>query len=87
VSTTQKGSEALHLAVKLGLALVDLGRHCFVGRKELAPPRLRVLKLTPGDELGDILEVDLHPGPVGGEQGQRQAPFLDDQDGLAAVGA
>ena len=30
--------------------------------------------------------MDLDPGPVAGEQVQGHAPFLDDQDGLVAVG-
>jgi len=30
--------------------------------------------------------MDPHPRPVGGEQFQGHAPFLDDQDGLVAIG-
>ncbi len=35
---------------------------------------------------GEILGVDLIPGPVGGDQVRGHAPGLDDQDGLVAVG-
>ena len=53
---------------------------------ELVPPRRGVDALTPGEVGGEIFDMDLHPGPVGGEQVQGHAPFLPDQDGLAAVG-
>jgi len=42
--------------------------------------------LSPGEVGGEIFDMDLHPGPVGGEQVQGQAPFLDDQDGPVALG-
>jgi hypothetical protein len=57
-----------------------------VGREELVPPGLRVAVLTTGDVGGETFDVDLHSGPVGGEEVQGQAPFLDDQVGLVAVG-
>ena len=40
----------------------------------------------PGDVGGEVFDVDLDPGPVGGQQLQRHAPFLPDQHGLVAVG-
>ena len=70
----------------LAAGLADVGRQVLIGGQELAPPRLVVTALAPGEVGGEILNVNLHPGPVGGEQAQRHASFLDDQDGLAAIG-
>jgi hypothetical protein len=36
--------------------------------------------------VGEIFDMDLHPGPVSGEQVQGHAPFLPDHDGLVAIG-
>ena len=41
---------------------------------------------TPGEVSGEIFDVDLPSGPVVGEQVQGHAPFLENQDGLVAVG-
>ena len=65
--------------------LADLGRQVLIGRLELVPPRVAVAALTPGEVGGEILDMDLHPRPVGGEQAQGHAPFLGDQDRLVAV--
>src|SRR6202042_1745895 len=65
--------------------LADAGRQVLIGRQELGPSHLGVGALTPGDVRRQILDVDLDPRPVGGEMVQGQAPFLPDQDGLAAV--
>src|SRR5262249_14219070 len=53
---------------------------------ELAPPRLGVAALTPGEVGGEIFGMDLPPGPVGGEHVQGHALYLDDQESLVAVG-
>jgi hypothetical protein len=42
---------------------------------------------THGEVGGEILDMDLDPRPVGGEQAQGHAPFLGNQDGLVAVGS
>ena len=36
---------------------------------------------------GEILDMHLDSGPVRREQGERHAPFLEDKDGLGAVGS
>jgi dihydrofolate reductase len=65
----------------------EVGRQALIGRVELVPPRLGVVPaLTPGEVVGEIFDMELHPGPVRGEQVQRHAPFLPDHDGLVAVG-
>jgi hypothetical protein len=50
-----------------GQCLADVGRKVSVGRLEFVPPRGGVDALTPGEVGGKIFDVDLHPGPVGGE--------------------
>jgi hypothetical protein len=66
--------------------LADFGRQVVIGRLELVPPHVGVAALTPGEVGGEVFDMDLHPRPVGGEQVQGHAPFLDDQDGLVAIG-
>ncbi len=48
--------------------------------------RVGVAALTPGEVGGEIFDVDLDPGPVGGEQVHGHAPFFQDQDGVVAAG-
>src|SRR5213080_3281546 len=53
---------------------------------KLVPPCLGVAALTPGEVRGEILDMDLHPRPVGGERVQEHATFLENQGGLPARG-
>jgi hypothetical protein len=46
--------------------LADVGRQVLIGREELVPQRVDVAALTPGEVDGEIFDVDLYPGPVGG---------------------
>jgi hypothetical protein len=69
-----------------GVLLADVGSQVSIGRKEFFPPHLCVNALTPGEVGGEIFDMDLHPGPVGGEQVQGHAPFFPDQNRLVAVG-
>src|SRR6185437_15809759 len=62
--------------------LADPGCQVLVGGQELVPPRLAIDAPAPADVRGEILDVDLDPGPVLGEQIHGHAPLLDDQDGL-----
>ena len=66
--------------------LPDLGRQVLIGGDELVPPRLHVAAFTPGEVIGEMFDMDLHPGPIGGEQVEGQAALLDDQDRLVAGG-
>jgi hypothetical protein len=56
-----------------------------IGGLELGPPPGGVDAVTPGEVGGEIFDMNLHPGPEGGEQVQGHAPFLPDQDGKAAL--
>ena len=42
--------------------------------------------VLPAEVGGEILDVDLHPGAVGGDQLNRHPPFFPDQVGVFAVG-
>ena len=54
---------------------------------QLAPPRLGVVAaFTPGEVVGEIFDMDLHPGAVSGEQVQGHAPLLPNHGGLVGVG-
>src|SRR6266511_4106503 len=68
-------------------SLAEVGRQVLVGRVELVPPRLGVVTaISPGEVVGEIFDVDLHPGPVSGEQVQGHPPCFPDHHGLVAVG-
>ena len=49
------------------VVLADVGRQVLIGRDELVPPCLGVSAVTAGDVGGEILGVDLPPGPVEGD--------------------
>ena len=57
-----------------------------ISRQEFAPPRVGVAALTPGHVGGEIFDMDLDPGSVGGEMVHGHAPFFPDQHGVAAIG-
>src|SRR5260370_25447254 len=49
------------------VVLTDLGRQVLIPGHELAPPRLAVDALSPGDVRGEILGMDLPPGAIGSD--------------------
>jgi hypothetical protein len=48
--------------------LADVGRQVLIGRDQLIPPRLGVAALAPGEVGGQVLGVDLPPGPEEGDR-------------------
>ena len=45
-----------------------VGRQVLVGRVEFVPSRLGVVAaFTPGEVVGEIFDMELHPGSIGGE--------------------
>ncbi len=52
---------------RLAVALADGGRQVLICRQEFGPPRLRVAAVMIDEVSGEVFDVDLHPGPVGGE--------------------
>ena len=57
-----------------------------ISRKELVEPDRSIAALTPRQVGGKVFDMNLHTGPVGGEQVERDGPFLPDQSRLVAVG-
>ncbi|HEX2551388.1 MAG TPA: pseudouridine synthase, partial [Nocardioidaceae bacterium] len=56
-----------------------------VARSQVAYDTL-VAALAAREVVGEVLAVDLRPGPVSGQQRQGQAPVFEDEKGLVAVG-
>src|SRR5689334_4106815 len=48
--------------------LAELGRQGLIGRLELFPSCFGVAALPPGDVGGEVFDVDLYSGSVGGEK-------------------
>jgi hypothetical protein len=65
--------------------LAAAGGEALVGREELVPPGAGVAALTPREVGGEIFDMNLDAGSVGGELVWGHAPFLPDEDGLVAI--
>jgi hypothetical protein len=65
--------------------LADVGRQFLVCGQQLNQSRFQIARLTTGDVSGEILDMELHPYPVGSDMLQWHVSFLYNQEGPVAV--